>query len=65
MPLRSIPDRLHELDPASEIVLYCRTGARSMRALEFLRAHGFDRLRNLVGGVAAWSEQIDASFPKY
>ena len=56
---------MHELDMAQDIVLYCRTGVRSARALEQLRAAGFDRLKNLTGGIHAWADEIDPSLPKY
>ena len=65
IPVGEIPARMHELDSAAEIVLYCRTGVRSARALEQLRAAGFGKLKNLVGGIHAWSDEVDPSIPKY
>ena len=65
IPVGEIPARMHELDSADEIVLYCRTGVRSARALEQLRAAGFGKLKNLVGGIHAWSDEVDPSIPKY
>jgi len=65
IPLRSLPDRTSELDPASEIIVYCHTGSRSARAVEFLRQAGFPKARNLAGGIDAWSVEIDPSVPRY
>ncbi len=56
---------MHELDSTRDIVLVCRTGVRSARALEQLRSAGFDRLKNLTGGIHAWSDEVDPSVPKY
>ncbi|MBI5709162.1 MAG: molybdopterin-synthase adenylyltransferase MoeB [Candidatus Eisenbacteria bacterium] len=65
IPLGSLPARLAELDTSREIVLQCHTGARSMRALEFLHQSGFRRLRNLRGGIEAWSREVDPGVPRY
>jgi sulfur-carrier protein adenylyltransferase/sulfurtransferase len=65
LPLGELPARMHELDSAREIVLHCHHGVRSMRALEALRAAGFRRLRNLRGGIDAWSREVDPAVPRY
>jgi len=65
IPLGQIEERSGELDPNTEIILQCRTGKRSADALNRLKAKGFTRLKNLVGGVAAWSDEIDPTVPKY
>ena len=65
IPVDQVPARMHELDSADEIILYCRTGVRSARALETLRTAGFGKLKNLVGGIHAWSDDVDPSIPKY
>ncbi|HEU0053738.1 MAG TPA: rhodanese-like domain-containing protein [Longimicrobium sp.] len=65
IPLQQVPARLDEIDPAAEIVLQCRSGGRSANALLFLRAHGYERLWNLRGGILAWSDEVDPSIPKY
>jgi sulfur-carrier protein adenylyltransferase/sulfurtransferase len=65
IPLHALEERIGELDPAREIVVYCRSGARSADVVHFLRERGYDRARNLRGGVLAWSEAIDPSFPRY
>jgi molybdopterin/thiamine biosynthesis adenylyltransferase/rhodanese-related sulfurtransferase len=65
IPLKQVPERLGEIDPADEIVLQCRSGARSAQALGYLRQHGYERLLNLKGGILAWSDEVDPSIPKY
>jgi len=65
IPLGQIEERSGELDPESEIILQCRSGKRSADALNRLKAKGFKNLKNLVGGVLAWSDEVDPSVPKY
>jgi adenylyltransferase/sulfurtransferase len=65
IPLGELPSRMSELDSADDIVLQCKTGGRSAKALKLLREAGFQKLTNLEGGITAWSEQIDPSVPKY
>ena len=65
IPLGEIPKRMHELDSASDIVVHCRSGQRSARAVEFLMKAGFQKIHNLKGGILAWSDQVDPSVPKY
>ena len=65
IPLGQLPARAGEIDPADEVVLQCRSGARSAQALEYLRARGYPRLWNLEGGILAWADQVDPSIPKY
>ena len=65
IPLGEVPKRMNELDSASEIVVHCRSGQRSARAVEFLMKAGFQKIHNLKGGILAWSDQVDPSVPKY
>ena len=65
IPEGDLPARMHELDSADEIVLYCRTGVRSARALKLLREAGFRKLKNLVGGIREWADEVDSSMPTY
>jgi len=51
--------------PQAMHVLACQKGVRSMRALEILREMGFSRLKNLAGGIDAWSREVDSSVPRY
>ena len=65
IPLNRLPERLAELDSSREIVLHCHHGQRSMRALEMLRRSGFRKLKNLRGGIDAWSTEVDPTVPRY
>ncbi len=65
IPLDQLPARIGELDPGAEIVTVCRTGVRSLRAVETLREAGFLRARSMRGGLHAWSDEVDHSMPKY
>jgi adenylyltransferase/sulfurtransferase len=65
IPQGDLPARMHELDSADEIVLYCRSGERSARALNLLRDAGFRRLKNLRGGINAWASTVDPNLPQY
>jgi adenylyltransferase/sulfurtransferase len=65
IPLGELPARLSELDSADDIVLHCKVGGRSAKALKILQDAGFRKLNNLQGGILAWSEKIDPSIPKY
>jgi adenylyltransferase/sulfurtransferase len=65
IPLGAVPERMNELSSADEIVLHCRSGARSAKALRLLRDAGFRRLWNLRGGILAWSDEVDDAVPRY
>jgi molybdopterin/thiamine biosynthesis adenylyltransferase/rhodanese-related sulfurtransferase/molybdopterin converting factor small subunit len=65
IPLGELPDRLGELDGHKEIVTHCHHGARSLKALEILKAAGFSKVRSLRGGIDAWAVNVDASLPRY
>ena len=65
IPLGELASRMSELDSADDIVLQCKTGGRSGKALKLLREAGFSKLTNLEGGIEAWAEQIDTSVPRY
>lgn len=54
IPLATLPVRLSEFDPAEELILVCRSGARSAQACYFLNNQGFTNTYNLVGGMMAW-----------
>ena len=65
IPLAELPDRTDELDKTAETVVYCRSGARSGKAVGLLRSRGFDKARNLTGGVLAWADDVDPKMEKY
>ena len=64
-PLGQLAGRLQELDSAQEIVLFCKTGSRSTRALELLVSAGFRKVKNLRGGINAWAREVDTNLPVY
>jgi sulfur-carrier protein adenylyltransferase/sulfurtransferase len=65
VPMDQLAQRLDELDRECEVVVYCHHGIRSQLAAQFLLRQGFKRVRNLVGGIDAWSVEIDPSTPRY
>jgi adenylyltransferase/sulfurtransferase len=65
IPLGQLASRLSELDSADEIVLFCKSGTRSSRALELLASAGFRKMKNLKGGINAWAREIDPTLPVY
>ena len=65
IPLGTLPHSLDQLDRNAEIVAYCHHGMRSADATSFLLQQGFANVKNLIGGIDAWSVQVDASVPRY
>jgi sulfur-carrier protein adenylyltransferase/sulfurtransferase len=65
IPLGQMAAHLSELDSAREIVLFCKSGTRSTRALELLASAGFRKVKNLKGGINAWAKEVDPSLPVY
>ncbi|MGB8888237.1 MAG: molybdopterin-synthase adenylyltransferase MoeB [Candidatus Korobacteraceae bacterium] len=65
IPLNDLPKRVSELDSSREIVVHCKMGGRSAKAVDFLRQSGFSKVHNLAGGINAWAERVDPKMPKY
>lgn len=66
IPLGEIISRKGEIDESRETVVHCKMGGRSARAIDALQASGFKgSLANLVGGITAWSNDVDQNVPKY
>ncbi len=65
IPQNEVPQRLTEIDRNREIIVHCRSGARSQRIAEFLATQGYINVKNLAGGVLAWADQIDPKVQKY
>ncbi len=65
IPLGDVPKRVGELDPNTEVIVHCKMGGRSAKACDFLRQSGFKNVKNMLGGITAWSDKIDPSVPKY
>ena len=65
IPLNDLPKRVSELDSSREIVVHCKMGGRSAKAVDFLKQSGFGKVHNLAGGINAWAERVDTKMPKY
>jgi len=65
IPLNEVVNRVHELSSADDVVIFCRSGARSAQSTEFLQSIGFTKVRNLTGGINAYAEQVDETIPVY
>ncbi len=65
IPLNDLPKRVHELDSSRDIVVHCHHGPRSTRAVAFLQQMGFQKVKNLVGGIDQWAARIDPTLPRY
>lgn len=65
LPLSKLLQRFGELSKDARIVLHCKGGKRSMKALQFLRQQGYADLKSVRGGIDAWSTDVDPSVPKY
>jgi rhodanese-related sulfurtransferase len=65
LPMSQVPARVGELSRDAETIVMCHAGARSLRVAHFLANQGFTNVANLTGGIAAWSEQVDATVPQY
>jgi adenylyltransferase/sulfurtransferase len=65
IPQNDVPNRLGEIDREREVIVHCRSGARSQRIAELLKQQGYPRVANLAGGILAWSDEIDPKVQKY
>jgi molybdopterin/thiamine biosynthesis adenylyltransferase/rhodanese-related sulfurtransferase len=65
IPLGELPKRLGELNPNDEFVMHCKSGVRSAKATDLLKQSGFTKVRNMKGGILAWSDKVDPTVPKY
>jgi molybdopterin/thiamine biosynthesis adenylyltransferase/rhodanese-related sulfurtransferase/molybdopterin converting factor small subunit len=65
IPLGELPKHLSELDKNAEIVAHCKMGGRSQQAVDLMKQNGFTNVRNMTGGITAWSDKVDPTVPKY
>lgn len=65
IPLGQLPTRLSELNKDKKIIVHCKLGGRSQRAVEYLMEQGFTDVSNLTGGIFAWIDKIDPTLKKY
>ena len=65
IPLGDLTSRVHELDTADDIIVYCHHGMRSLQATRILKGMGYKKVRNLAGGIDAWAAKFDQKMPRY
>ena len=65
IPLGDLPSRLSELEGRGDMIVHCKSGVRSGKAVRLLREAGYSKARNLKGGILAWINRIDPTMPKY
>ena len=65
IPLGQLAGRLTELNSADDMVVFCKGGTRSARALELLSSAGFKKVKNLKGGINSWAKEVDTKLPIY
>ena len=65
IPMNEIMSRINELDSNKEIIIQCKSGKRSARVCEYLMTQNFKNVKNLTGGIIAWSDEIDNSIQVY
>lgn len=65
IPMGEVPIRRDEIDPEADIVVICRTGNRSEKVAKHLASNGYGRVRNLVGGMNGWAEEVDPTMATY
>lgn len=65
IPTGELLQRVHELEPDSDVVVYCRSGSRSAWAAAILLQHGYERVHNLKGGVLGWRSEVDPTLVAY
>ena len=65
IPQNDVPQRLADIDRSREVIVHCRSGARSQKIAEFLKQAGYPKVANLAGGILAWSDEIDPKVQKY
>ena len=64
-PLSTLQQRFTELDPNQALYVHCKSGVRSLKAINFLKQQGFKYAKSVKGGISAWSDEIDHTVPKY
>lgn len=65
VPMNQVPARVSDLSRDVETIVMCHAGGRSLRVAHFLANQGFTNVANLTGGISAWTEEVDATVPRY
>jgi adenylyltransferase/sulfurtransferase len=65
IPMNELPERLSEVPKDKPVAVLCRSGARSLKVTQYLRANGYDLTSNVSGGILAWAESVDPAMTRY
>ncbi len=65
VPLPELPARFAEVPKDREVIVHCKAGTRSAKAIEFLKSQGYKKLVNLTGGIMAWADKVDPGMTRY
>ncbi|HBN22859.1 MAG TPA: hypothetical protein DD412_06440 [Holosporales bacterium] len=65
IPMEDVTARYEEIEKDKDIIIYCHSGVRSFQVCRLLEMYGFARVRSLVGGIDAWSQEIDSTIKRY
>jgi rhodanese-related sulfurtransferase len=65
IPMMEIPSRIREIDKECPVAVICHSGGRSGRVADFLSQQGFSKVANIVGGIDAWTQEVDNTIARY
>ena len=65
LPLPELPSRVAEVPKEREVIVHCKSGMRSAKAIEFLKSQGYTKLVNLTGGILGWADKVDPGMTRY
>ena len=65
IPMNELPERLTEVPKDKPVAVLCRSGARSMKVTQYLRANGYPSVSNVAGGILAWADSFEPSMTRY
>jgi rhodanese-related sulfurtransferase len=65
IPMNELPERLSEVPKDKPVAVLCRSGARSLKVTQYLRANGYNLASNVTGGILAWAEAVDPAMTRY
>ena len=65
IPMGEIPGRINEIPRDRDVIVFCHSGVRSVSVTHYLQGEGYTRVHNMLGGIDAWSLQVDPTVPRY
>ena len=65
VPLSEFEDHIDDFDPQREYVVHCKSGQRSLKAIEKMKERGFENCLNLEGGIIGWADKVEPTMEKY